>query len=102
MIYKAGQNIGEGKENLGDINLFYQALIVDYRACGNQHCLLNHQPGRKTRKEKNHIVIHLELDDSGKNDGQDQKKKKRVKNCPQKTQDRVPVAQFKLCPHQIP
>ena len=102
MIDEAGQDTGQGKENLGDVDLFDQTLIVDDGAGGNQHGLLDHKPGCKAGEEKNRVVVHLELDDPGKNQSQDQKKKQGVEDRPEEAQNRISVAQLKLGPHQIP
>jgi len=91
-----GQNIGKGKGHLGHINPFDHRLVVDDGGCGNGDGLLNHHPGRQARQEKNGVVLDLKFDDLGKNDGQDQKIEEGVENCPEETEDGIPVAELEL------
>ena len=94
MVNEASQHIRERKNNFGNINFLDKMLIINDGASGNEDCLLNHQPSSQTRKEKDGVIVHLKLDNSGENYGQNEKKKEGIKYSPKKSQDRMTISKF--------
>ena len=92
----AGDDVGEGKDDLRDVDPPDEGLVVDDRACGHSYCLLDHRIGDKSGEEKDGVVFNREAKDFGKNKGQDDEVEEGIEDGPQEAEDGSPVAQLEL------
>ena len=96
MVHIARKDVRQREDHLRNIDPPDEGLVVDDRGRGDGDRLLDHQPGGQTGKKKNRIVGHLELDDSGENESQDEEVKKRVEDRPEEAKDGIAVAELEL------
>jgi len=82
MVEVAGDDVGEGKDDLGHIDASDESLVVDEGACGNGDCLLDHGVGNQSGKEKNGVVGYGEAEDFRKDEGQDNEVKEGIEYGP--------------------
>jgi hypothetical protein len=91
-----GQDARDGEDKFRNINLANEVLAVDDRGRGDDYGLLDHEPGDETGKKKDGVVFDLEADDHREDDSQDEKKKEGVKDGPQESEGRSPVADLEF------
>jgi hypothetical protein len=101
MIDISCQTARKREDHLGEIDFFYQIFVVDHGGGGDDHRLLDHQPGGQTGEEEDGVIVDIEFDDLGKNGGQDQKEEKRIEDGPEKSQDRTPVTELQFAEREV-
>ena len=97
-----GDDIGERKDDLRDVDPPDEGLIVDDRARGDCDCLLDHRIGDQPGEEKDRVVWDRKAEDFGKDKGQNDKVEEGIEDGPQEAEDGSPVAQLELPDDQIP